>query len=120
MWDNVGIFREGGRLAEAFSKINLLKEKYYSKTGISGEQGAFNLDLLDALMLSGMLDVSLAITGGALERRESRGSHYRLDFNKRHDEEWLKHTLAFHASDGPRFEYKPVQLSRWAVKEREY
>ncbi len=120
MWDYVGIFREGEKLTEGLSKIKLLKEKFYKNSGVSGGHSTFNLDLLDALMLTGMLDVSLAITGGALLRQESRGSHYRLDYVKRNDEEWLKHTLAFHTSDGPRFEYKPVQLSRWVVKEREY
>ena len=120
MWEDAGIFRDGDRLTNGLSKIKLLKENFYSNSGVSGEHGAFNLDLVDALMLSGMLDVSLAIVGGALLRRESRGSHYRLDYNKRNDEEWLKHTLAFHTSEGPRFEYKPVQLSRWSVKEREY
>jgi succinate dehydrogenase / fumarate reductase flavoprotein subunit len=120
MWEDVGIFRDGERLADGLSKVKLLKEKFYNKSGVSGEIGAFDLDLVDALMLSGMLDVSLAIVGGALLRRESRGSHYRLDYNKRDDEAWLKHTLAFHTNEGPRFEYKPVQLSRWVVKEREY
>jgi succinate dehydrogenase/fumarate reductase flavoprotein subunit len=120
MWDNVGIFRDEERLTEGISKIKQLKEKFYSSSGVSGEHSAFNLDLVDAMMLTGMLDLSLAITQGALLRLESRGSHYRVDYNKRNDQDWLKHTLAFHTNEGPRFEYKPVQLGKWVVKEREY
>jgi succinate dehydrogenase / fumarate reductase flavoprotein subunit len=120
MWEDAGIFRDEAKLTEGQSKILQLKEKLYSKSGVSEGHSAFNFDLVDAIMLSGMLDVSLAITGGALLRQESRGSHYRLDYDKRNDQNWLKHTLAFHTTEGPRFEYKPVQLGRWAVKEREY
>lgn len=120
MWDNVGIFRDEERLTEGLSRIRQLKEKFYSSSGVFGEHSVFNLDLVDAMMLTGMLDISLAITGGALIRQESRGSHYRVDYNKRDDQNWLKHTLALHTKEGPRFEYKPVQLGKWVVKEREY
>ena len=40
-----------------------------------------------------MLDLAEVITLGALNRKETRGSHYRLDFKDRNDKDWLKHTL---------------------------
>jgi fumarate reductase flavoprotein subunit len=41
-----------------------------------------------------MLKLALCIAYGALTRTESRGAHYREDFPRRNDAEWLKRTLA--------------------------
>jgi succinate dehydrogenase / fumarate reductase flavoprotein subunit len=82
--------------------------------------GAFDLSIIDSLMLEGMLDVALAIAEGALKRTESRGSHYRTDYRGRDDEGWLKHTLAFSSPEGPVFDYKPVNITRWPPEVREY
>jgi succinate dehydrogenase / fumarate reductase flavoprotein subunit len=71
-------------------------------------------------MLEGMLDVALAIAEGALRRTESRGSHYRTDHRGRDDEGWLKHTLAFPSPEGPVFEYKYVNVTKWPPEVREY
>jgi succinate dehydrogenase / fumarate reductase flavoprotein subunit len=57
---------------------------------------------------------------GALARQESRGAHARRDFATRDDERWLKHTQAFHAVDGPRFEHKSVTIDMWLPVERKY
>jgi succinate dehydrogenase / fumarate reductase flavoprotein subunit len=56
--------------------------------------GVFNLDMIRTLDLESMIDVALCMAAGALNRTESRGAHFRTDFNKRNDGDWLKHTLA--------------------------
>ncbi|RLG38055.1 MAG: succinate dehydrogenase/fumarate reductase flavoprotein subunit, partial [Thermoproteota archaeon] len=66
------------------------------------------------------LDVALVVAEGALRRTESRGGHYRTDYPKRDDENWLKHTLAFYTPDGPKFDYKPVVITKWQPTERKY
>ena len=49
-----------------------------------------------------MLDVAECIVVGALERKESRGAQFRLDFPKRNDDEWLKHiNLSLNGGDVP-------------------
>ena len=49
-----------------------------------------------------MLDVAECIVVGALERKESRGAQFRLDFPQRDDDEWLKHiTLSLNGGDAP-------------------
>ena len=67
-----------------------------------------------------MVDLAEVTVAGALAREESRGAHARRDFPTRDDESWLKHTLAFHAPDGPRFEHKPVTIDMWKPVERKY
>jgi fumarate reductase flavoprotein subunit len=41
-----------------------------------------------------MLKLALCVAYGALQRTESRGAHFREDFPRRNDAEWLKRTLA--------------------------
>jgi succinate dehydrogenase / fumarate reductase, flavoprotein subunit len=60
------------------------------------------------------------ITVGALARTESRGAHTRLDFPKRDDRNWMKHTLAMRTPAGPQLSYAPVAYTRWDPKERVY
>ena len=70
--------------------------------------------------LEGMLDLAEIITLGALNREESRGSHFRLDFPARDDKNWLKHTLAFYSEEGPKISYKGVDITKYEPKERKY
>ncbi len=120
MWENVGIFREEGGLKRGVAELGVLSKEYREKAGVPEGSKAFDMSLVDALMIGGMLEVALVVAEGALRRNESRGGQFRRDHPGRDDEDWLKHTLAFHSADGPRFEYKPVVVTKWPPKEREY
>ncbi|MBI2858023.1 MAG: FAD-binding protein [Chloroflexi bacterium] len=119
MFTNVGIFREEKPMAEALAKVRELRERCNSLRPIKGGQ-TFNLDMMRAYELPGMLDLAQAIVAGALARRESRGSHARLDFKSRDDQKWMKHTLAEFTPFGPRLGYKAVAVTRWQPEERKY
>ena len=69
-----------------------------------------------------MLQLARVITQGALRREESRGAHYKPDFPKRDDENWLKTTKAWFAPDAdePRFAYDPVDTTLIPPRERKY
>lgn len=119
MFSKVGIFREEKPMREALAKVKELQERCRRLRPIKGGQ-VFNLDLLRAYELPGMLDLAEAITAGALARQESRGSHSRLDFKTRDDQKWMKHTMANHSPDGPRLSYKSVSVTKWQPEERKY
>ncbi|BDG61425.1 FAD-binding protein [Caldinitratiruptor microaerophilus] len=119
MFQKVGIFRDEATLAEAIRDIRRLKERYRNvKIRHTGK--VFNLDLIQQYELGGMLEVAEVIAAGALARRESRGSHYRLDYRERDDANFLKHTLAFRTPEGPRLEYSPVTITRFQPEARRY
>jgi succinate dehydrogenase / fumarate reductase flavoprotein subunit len=119
MASNVGIFREESAMADAVDKIKELQERH-RRGGIKYKGRKFNLDLLWNIELEGMLDVAEVIAKGALTRQESRGSHFRMDFTERHDENWLKHTVAKYTPDGPKFSSKEVTITQWQPQARTY
>ncbi len=116
----VGIFRTRGELETAVSRVRELRERYGSVRTTS--TGLFmNYELLGALELEYMIDVGHIISLGALLREESRGAHWRRDFDKRNDETWLRHTVARLGPDGePTITYKEVAITKYTPMERKY
>ena len=120
MNEKCAVFRDEAGLTEAHATIHRLKEEA-SVAAVDDHGTVFNQDVLGALELGYMLDVAECIVMGALERRESRGAQFRLDFPERDDDEWLKHiTLSRNGSDEPEIGYAPVTMTQWEPQERTY
>ena len=90
----LGVFRNEGDMRKMGGIIDELQQRYGEVT-VDDRSLPFNLDLIEALELENLLSFSQVIVAGAIARRESRGAHFRTDFPKRNDAEWLKHTLAW-------------------------
>jgi len=67
-----------------------------------------------------LLHLARVVTLGALARDESRGAHYKPEFPKRDDANWMKTTVASHAAAGPCLRYEPVDVTLCAPVERKY
>ncbi|MBU3967056.1 MAG: FAD-binding protein [Euryarchaeota archaeon] len=119
MDENVGIFRDEQRLTAALTKIRELKVRY-KNVYVRNKGNVFNQELVNAIELEGMLDIAEAICIGALARKESRGSHYRLDHQERDDVNWLRHTLVSYTQDVPVIGHKPVNITMYEPERREY
>jgi fumarate reductase flavoprotein subunit len=120
MEEGAGIYRDQGSLKKSQQIIGQLQERFLNLS-LDDHSLTFNTELVNALELGYMLDVSEAVTQSALQRTESRGSHQRTDFPQRDDENFLAHSLAYHSDDGaPRVEYLPVTITRWPPGERVY
>lgn len=113
------VFREEKSLREGITGLEELKDRY-SKISLNSKGLRLNYDLLWALELGGNITMADIMLRGAVARKESRGSQFRTDFPDRNDENWLKHTLAYHTPEGPQFEHSDVDLSLWEPKERKY
>jgi succinate dehydrogenase / fumarate reductase flavoprotein subunit len=119
MTSQVGIFRNESDLPLAKKKIKELKERL-NHVGLKQKGIAFNYEFIQYLELEGMLHVAEVIVEGALARKESRGSHFRLDYPHRDDEHWLRHTMAYKTPEGPKLEYKKVIITKYPPEERTY
>jgi succinate dehydrogenase / fumarate reductase flavoprotein subunit len=123
MTEDCGVFRDGAGLSRARQAVGELQRRYRGAR-IMDRSRRFNTDLLSALETEHLLTFSEVIVAGAEARTESRGAHFRTDFPKRNDENWLQHTLAFRALPGepPRLEYRPVRIDwdKYPPQERKY
>jgi succinate dehydrogenase / fumarate reductase, flavoprotein subunit len=120
MFDLCGVVRSEKGLRELQGVLAGLRERY-SLVGVQDQGRVFNTELMEAVELGFLLDVSDAIVAAALARDESRGGHYREDHQLRDDDHWLRHSLAYREEDGSiRLEHKDVKLGPYVPMERKY
>jgi succinate dehydrogenase / fumarate reductase flavoprotein subunit len=119
MMDKAGVFREAGDLTSAREKLRELRERY-RRVRVEDRGEKYNTELLEVIELGGMLELAEVLVASALARGESRGAHYREDFPKRDDANWLKHTLAYQTERGIELRFKPVVITEFEPKERKY
>ena len=121
MTENVTIVRENAKLDATYEKLFDIAERY-QHIGIDDRSTWSNLTAPFVRQLGGMIDLAKVITLGALNRNESRGSHYKPEFPDRNDEEWLKTTMASYdaAADAPVLSYEPVDVSLIKPRKRDY
>ena len=93
MTDSVGIFRTGADLQRAVDKLQELLVRSRD-IGLRSRRDGPNPELVTAYRVQKMIKIALCVAQGALTRTESRGAHFREDFPRRNDAEWLKRTLA--------------------------
>ncbi len=113
MEDGCGIYRTAATMQATCDKLADLRQRL-KHVQLDDHSRGWNTEWLLAIELGYLLDVAQAMAHSALERRESRGSHQRLDgYEARDDERYLKHSLAFHTGDNdtPRIEYSPVTIT---------
>ena len=93
MTGKVGIFRRGADLEEAVDELQALLVRSRN-IGVRSRAAGANPELVAAYRTQKMLKLAVTIAYGALVRTESRGAHFREDYPRRNDAEWLKRTLA--------------------------
>ncbi len=121
MESGCGIYRLGTTMQATCDKIDELRARY-KNLKLDDRSKAWNTEWLLAIELGYLLDVAQAIVYSAINRKESRGSHQRLDgYEQRDDANYLKHSLAYYAGDGaPRIEYGDVKITKSKPGTRAY
>ncbi|WP_372528026.1 fumarate reductase (quinol) flavoprotein subunit [Piscinibacter sp.] len=121
MENGCGIYRLGPDMQATCDTIDELKQRY-KLLHIDDHSKAWNTEWLLAIELGYLLDVAQAMVYSAINRRESRGSHQRLDgYEQRDDVNFLRHTLAYHAGDDPpRITYSDVKITKSQPGTRAY
>jgi len=115
-----GIYRSEDSLQSCTGKMQEIRERY-ANVVLTDKSNVFNTDLIETLELGAMIDVATAMACSAMQRKESRGSHQRLDYPERDDATYLKHSLAQHSStDLPTVVYRDVTITRSQPAERVY
>ena len=116
MWEYVGIERSEEGLKKAVEELTNVY-KMSKMISASGGPGAY--ELMAAHETVNMIMNALATAQAALWRTESRGAHYRLDYPKRDNENWLVHTILTWKGNWE-LSKEPVTITRWPPEERKY
>jgi fumarate reductase flavoprotein subunit len=113
MEEGCGIYRSAATMQATCDKLAELKQRY-RRVRVDDNSSGWNTERLLALELGYQLDVAQSMAHSALQRKESRGSHQRLDgYEQRDDVNFLQHSLAtFQGDDAPRIGYGPVKITR--------
>ena len=121
MESGCGIYRLGAELQQTCDKLAELKQRY-KNLNVEDKSSVWNSDWLAAIEVGYMLDTAEVIAHSALNRKESRGAHQRLDgYEQRDDANYLKHTMAYYTGDGPpRIEYQDVVITKSKPGTRAY
>ena len=107
MQTKCAVFRTDKTLQEGLKEIqdpwNGLQD-----VSVSDKSLIFNTDLVETLEFDNLIRQSMVTVSSAENRKESRGAHSRDDFKDRDDQEWMKHTLAWHKDGKVTIDYKEV------------
>jgi succinate dehydrogenase / fumarate reductase, flavoprotein subunit len=123
---NAQVYRTEESLNEALDKIAELRKRYQN-IQVQDRGKRFNTDLLEAIELAFLFDLADVLVMTARERRESRGGHFREDFEERNDEKFMVHSMAYKLDKTPekpgediRVDWKPVTITNYPPMERKY
>jgi succinate dehydrogenase / fumarate reductase flavoprotein subunit len=120
MTENAGAFRTKETLAKAVADVKEIRKRF-KNIRIKDKSKVFNTELQEAIELGHMIDYSAFIVESAIARNESRGAHYREDYEQRDDQNFLKHTMAYMDENGDiTLDYMDVVLGKHELKARTY
>jgi succinate dehydrogenase / fumarate reductase flavoprotein subunit len=119
MMEKCGVFRNEEKLKSCIETIKNLHLRF-KKGKVTDKGKLFNTEIYEILELENMLEMAEIIATSALARKESRGGHFRTDYDKRDDENFLKHTLVHGSLDEMELKYKPVVITKHEPTERTY
>ena len=120
MEEGAGIYRSQAGIEQTYATLSDLRERF-GGVDLDDRTNVYNTDLISALELDYMLDLSLALAASARDRTESRGSHQRTDYPERDDDQFLKHSLAMRGDDGtPEVSFRDVVITKWPPGSRTY
>ncbi|MCF6340665.1 MAG: succinate dehydrogenase flavoprotein subunit [Sulfurimonas sp.] len=120
MTANAGAFRTNDTLEIAVAKVKELRKRFRN-IRIKDKSNIFNTELQEAIEFGHMIDYSRFIVESAIARKESRGAHFREDFDTRDDENFLKHTMGYMNDNGDiSLDYMDVTLGKHELKARTY
>ncbi|MFA6949288.1 MAG: fumarate reductase/succinate dehydrogenase flavoprotein subunit [Lentimicrobiaceae bacterium] len=80
MWEKVGMARNEEDLKKAITEIAVLREEFWKDVKITGTQTELNQELEKAGRVADFLELGELVARDALNRKESCGGHYRLEY----------------------------------------
>ncbi len=115
----VHVYRDTAGLEKAQARLRELRGRY-PQVRVRDKSDVFNTNMRDALELGNMIELAQTVVAGAIQRQESRGSHFMIEYPKRDDIRFLAHTISYRTDGLPRISHAPVAITKWQPMERKY
>lgn len=119
LWNKMGIFRDGERLAELNNELSVLASEY-ERAWIGNSRLIYNSAFTHYIEVGNLIQLARSAALAALHREESRGAHTRSDFKTRNDEKFLQHSLVNLTGDQFTLSYRPVVMGKYQPEVRKY
>ena len=100
IWEGLGPVRSGAGIEAAINALERVRKEQIAGMVIGSPDRTYNRDRMEAIEVPFMIRTGLIVARAALCRQESRGSHYRIDFPERNDEEWFRNVVVKQNKDG--------------------
>ena len=97
---------------------DILDKSKYIK--VDDKSTVYNTNLRDIFEFQNQIELAVAVAVCALNRNESRGSHFVVEYPKRDDKNWLKHSILAKKGNKLEISYKDVVITKWKPEERKY
>ncbi len=104
------VYRSEEKMVEGKKKLlSLIND--FNNIKIHDKSLIWNTEVIEALELKNLLSQCIVSIESALSRKESRGAHSRVDYSKRNDQKWLKHSMIWVDEKGStKTKYRKVNL----------
>jgi succinate dehydrogenase / fumarate reductase flavoprotein subunit len=118
MNDKAYVYRTEADLVDGLKNLRDLRAKTWKHVDDKAKE--YNTNFTNVMELDSMFRVAETVLVGAINRKESRGAHARMDYPHRDDANFLHHTLAYYDPKGPIMKKHPVTITRYQPVERKY
>lgn len=112
------VYRNHDDLVAGLKHIRQLRDLTWKHVDDKAKE--YNTNFTNVMELDSMFRVAEVLLMGAINRKESRGSHARTDYPKRDDQNFLYHTLAYYDTKEPIMKTSPVTITNYQPVERKY
>ena len=104
------VYRSEEKMIEGKKKLLSLMDDF-NNIKIHDKSLIWNTEVIEALELKNLLSQCIVSIESALNRKESRGAHSRIDYSERNDQKWLKHSMIWVDEKGlTKTKYRQVNL----------
>ena len=116
--DTAYVYRNESDMIQGLKKIRDLKAKTWKHVDDKAKE--YNTNFSNVMEIDSMIRIAEVVLIGAINRKESRGSHARTDYPDRDDINFLHHTLAYYDPNTPIMKKHPVTITKYKPVERKY
>jgi succinate dehydrogenase / fumarate reductase flavoprotein subunit len=127
-WDLCGMSRQQEGLAEALERIPELRQRFWSDVRVAGSGSDLNQSLEKAGRVADFMELAELMCRDALEREESCGTHFRLEYQtpdgeaRRNDEDFAYVAAWEHMGErnAPRVHKEELSFENLEPSQRSY